>query len=381
MKLKRLWILAIVFAALHASAGEITDSMRKYVEPGLPAKIQTLTCPENAEDTKNLFWCTGALVDDRWVDILAKRKPDQSIEVIDLIYYPPTAKALASAARKGVTSDFRSVDCPHDAGVNKTQFECRAVLLDGSRLTMRAERFFQRIATEPFIWDPASPSPLISMLRSAAPEGTIESVICPEDLAGTFDCTVHYTDRKPASYTVRHDGNAFTIVADLQRQHERYHVIGAIAIGVGVFLIIGAAAWLISLNIGSVVAHLPLAAEQTVELPEAGSYVLHIELPYFTWRPRLQYAMTDASGRDVPMHFDILPTHSSFAKVRHSVRLFSVNAGGKYVLRTGDVPPDRDVSQWGLIVTRSFMLRGLLCVLMIVAGALTVLAGVVFFTS
>jgi len=378
---KRLWIVAIVFAALHAGAGEISDAMRRFVEPGLPAKIQNLTCPETAEETKNLFWCTGALVDNRWFDVLAKRKPDLTVEVIDLIYYPPTGQALASAARKGVTSDFRTVDCPRDAGVNKPQFECKGVLVDGSRLTIRAERFFQRIAPEPFIWDPASPSPLITIVRSAAPEGAIESITCPEDLTGTFDCTVHYTDRKPASYTIRHDGNAFSIVADLQRQHERYQVIGAIAIAVGVFLIIAAAAWLISLNIGSVVARLPFAEVQPVELPEAGSYVLHIELPYFTWLPRLQYAMADAGGREIPMLRDLFPTHSSFAKVRRSVRLFSVDAPGKYNLRTSGTQPDRDVSQWGLIITRSFMLRGLLCALMIVAGALTVLAGAVLFIS
>src|SRR4051794_3386336 len=127
----RLLVLAMIsICALHAYGGEMTDVVRKTIEPSLPAKLQTFICPETAE-TKGQFYCVGALVDGRWLDVLVKRTSDDTIEIVRKVAYPPASEGLATVARNGVTSDFASVKCPPQAGVTTPDFDCAASLVDG----------------------------------------------------------------------------------------------------------------------------------------------------------------------------------------------------------------------------------------------------------
>lgn len=160
-----------------------------------------------------------------------------------------------------------------------------------------------------------------------------------------------------------------------------WHLFGVTAIVAGALIIIGATIWLVTLNVRSVIARLAFASPQPVDLPSPGAYVLHLELPGFTFIPfwrQLQYSMTDALGRDVPLYPDPFPTRQSFGTIRRTVRLFSIKDAGKYQLRTGGVPADRDVSQWSLIVSRSFIGRGVFCIFLIVAGVMAIGAGAIF---
>lgn len=183
----RLLVLAMIsICALHAYGGEMTDVVRKRIDPSLPAKLQTFICPETDAETKGEFYCVGAFVDGRWLDVLVKRTSGQTIEIVKKVAYPPASEGLAIVARNGVTSDFASVKCPPEAGVSTPDFDCSASLVDGSRLTIHAARFVEgRFALDPFQWSPDSPSPLIRAIRSAAPAGAIASITCPYDLSAT----------------------------------------------------------------------------------------------------------------------------------------------------------------------------------------------------
>jgi hypothetical protein len=129
----------------------------------------------------------------------------------------------------------------------------------------------------------------------------------------------------------------------------------------------------------SVLARVPVRAEQDVDFAEPGRIVLCIEQPRFEtafWRAR--YALRDAGGREVPSTLILFRTSvSGLSKVRLSLRSFDLPRAGRYRFVLGGIAPGHDVSQCAVVFTRPHAMQLVLAILGIVFGACALIGGVV----
>jgi hypothetical protein len=86
---------------------------------------------------------------------------------------------------------------------------------------------------------------------------------------------------------------------------------------------------------GSIIATVPLVAEQRVNLATPGSYDLYGEGSFGTSSfSGLDFALVAADGREVPMHVVFIRTVvRSFSRVRLQLRTFSIPQAGTFTLR------------------------------------------------
>ena len=128
----------------------------------------------------------------------------------------------------------------------------------------------------------------------------------------------------------------------------------------------------------SLVARLPLRAEQEVDFAAPGDYVLHVEQPRFALTlAHAGFVLRSADdGREVrsaPILFRTL--QSGVSAVRLSVRRFAVVHAGRYELTVSGLPVGADPSRCALIFTRPYGAALFLSILGIVAGGCGLIAG------
>src|SRR6185369_5250276 len=101
--------------------------------------------------------------------------------------------------------------CPENAGVEDWNFTCSATLVDGSSLTIDAQRRpAGHVGMNPFRWDPSSPSPMIQAVRAAAMGGErakIATIACPSELSDVFECTAQFEDEREVAFRMRRSTN------------------------------------------------------------------------------------------------------------------------------------------------------------------------------
>lgn len=127
----------------------------------------------------------------------------------------------------------------------------------------------------------------------------------------------------------------------------------------------------------SVLATLPLAARQRVDLPE-GPVVLNAEGRHFTTAfAGLRWALLDAHGRVVPSRPVIFRAkRSGLATTRLEILRFDLSAAGAYVVAAeGDVVPDPDAR---LVLARPVDALHLIAIILgLVPGGGALIAGTV----
>ena len=147
---------------------------------------------------------------------------------------------------------------------------------------------------------------------------------------------------------------------------------------IGALLIVIGTVRFFLLLLRSVVARVPFAPAQEVDLPSEGSYVLSLEAPRVSNATGFNYSLHEvASGQDVRLFPNVFRAQvSGFVNVRMGVRRFAIERPGRYVLQIY-VPPGRDVSRYSAVFSKAFLLAGFLCVVMIIAGVLLLGVGLI----
>jgi hypothetical protein len=132
----------------------------------------------------------------------------------------------------------------------------------------------------------------------------------------------------------------------------------------------------------SVVARLPVIAEQIVAFEHPGTFILHVEHTRFaTALLYAAFSLRDAAGtREVRSGPPILfrTTRSGFTTVRSSVRRFTVKRPGRYELSVTGIDLRNHPSEDALILTRPYVAPMVLLILGTVLGASCFIAGLVF---
>lgn len=95
---------------------------------------------------------------------------------------------------------------------------------------------------------------------------------------------------------------------------------------------------------GSVVASVPVRAEQRFALPRAGDYDLYVEGKFLSRDfGALEFSLTDASGAPVTLHPVLFRTTvSSFSRVRLQLRHFHTADPGTFTLRVTGIRENQD---------------------------------------
>ena len=153
------------------------------------------------------------------------------------------------------------------------------------------------------------------------------------------------------------------------------------AMTLGAFLLFFSITRLLNHVRGSVVARLPVTAEQTLRFDHAGTFILNVEGPRFSkLLPNAQYVLREgSSGKEVrswPIVFRT--TTSGFSRVRLSIRGFEIPQAGSYVIAITGIDPAADAAQSAIVFTRPYGAALVVLILGIVLGAASLIGGVVF---
>jgi hypothetical protein len=129
----------------------------------------------------------------------------------------------------------------------------------------------------------------------------------------------------------------------------------------------------------SILARLPVVAEQDVRFAAQGPVVLCIEQPHFSMPfTGVGFAMRDDYGHEVPSTPIVFRSKvSGFSRVRLAVRTFDVPRAGRYRLIASGIAAGRDMSDAALVFARPFVGAMVLCILGIVFGGMALIAGIV----
>lgn len=95
---------------------------------------------------------------------------------------------------------------------------------------------------------------------------------------------------------------------------------------------------------GSVMASIPVLAEQRFSLPEAGTHDLYVEGKRFSGDfSALDFAIADFSGAPVPLQRILFRTTvSGVSRVRLLLRRFAVSSAGTFTLCINGIRQDQD---------------------------------------
>ncbi|MEA2164724.1 MAG: hypothetical protein QOK37_2851 [Thermoanaerobaculia bacterium] len=150
--------------------------------------------------------------------------------------------------------------------------------------------------------------------------------------------------------------------------------IGIALIGVGVTAIVICIGVLTSRPLREIIAKMPLAPEQWVTFPSAGTFVLHGEDPGWSLIfLGLRISLQAADGRLVT-GFRWTTENRTYG-----IPLWRclIPEPGRYYLRIANLPSDRDLSPYGLNFARTLPFRSWGTLSVMIAAALLILAAVI----
>ncbi|MDQ2767704.1 MAG: hypothetical protein M3Y30_11165 [Gemmatimonadota bacterium] len=121
---------------------------------------------------------------------------------------------------------------------------------------------------------------------------------------------------------------------------------------------------------GSVIATVPMQAEQRVDINSSGDFAINIESPLLTRRPtNLRFALSGAdSEARIALYPILLQTDvTSMSRSRMELYSFTIFAAGAYKLRIDGLDPAVDYSRDAILITRQFRGALVLHVLALIA--------------
>ncbi|MDB4910530.1 MAG: hypothetical protein JWO39_1353 [Gemmatimonadetes bacterium] len=108
---------------------------------------------------------------------------------------------------------------------------------------------------------------------------------------------------------------------------------------------------------GSVIASVPVSAEQQVTINSSGSFALNLDGPVFTARPAsLRFALSSAeSGTQIALNAIVFRTSvTSMSRSRVELYSFTIRSPGTYTLRVSGIDPSTDYSAQAILITRRY---------------------------
>lgn len=377
---RALLLLCWTFAAVAAEPS-LSDFLKAQIQPQFPARIETLQCDPGSAP---VFQCRGRLIDGRLVQVEAKRAKNGAITITDLVHHIPAAESMRHFLQPVLQPPLATIDCPPEQPTLGA-IECGGTLTDGSRFTVAGNRRRDfALEVGPVTYDANAPAPLVQAARkyveSFAPP--VKSLICPaEPLTSAILCTAVTTNDATATVRViRKPDGTLEGVSEFDDSPLLRHAQQAarIAVIIGPLLAIAGTIMLVRLQKRSFIARVPLTPDQQLVFEEPGGHVMMAEGPRFTfaWRG-LQFSLRHAaSGTEVPLYVDIMNVRvSGWSRVRRSFRRFTIIVPGTYVLHLTTDPAGRDLSKLSAYFGRSFLVPGLLAVILIAGGSVLFLAG------
>lgn len=133
---------------------------------------------------------------------------------------------------------------------------------------------------------------------------------------------------------------------------------------------------------GSVVASVPVLAEQTFPLSQPGTYDLYVEGRRFSRDfGALDFALSDSAGAPVSLQRILFRTTvSGVSRVRLLLRRFTVSGAGTFTLRITGIRPDQDPENRIVFATpvTARMVLHILAIISLAMLAMASLGGAVF---
>jgi hypothetical protein len=121
---------------------------------------------------------------------------------------------------------------------------------------------------------------------------------------------------------------------------------------------------------GSVIASMPIRAEQQVTINSSGAFALNLEGPTLTARPaNLRFTLSGAEpGTHIALRPILFRTDvSSMSRSRLELYSFTIPSPGAYTLRVDGIDPATDYTHKAILITRQYRAALVLHVLALVA--------------
>jgi hypothetical protein len=368
--------VAVVMATLASGVFAQTTSeavaaqLRAHLDEqdDLPSKTGSLQCAEPPAVVGTPFQCHGLLAGGNLIVLRVKLDAESNIEILESVYYPAADGTMRSFLGPMVIPPIADLRCdPEPAPLQR--FQCKGTLADRSRIVVDGERQADgRLIIGPIAYHADPPSPLVRAVQEELGDDVTTVTCNPFERATQQVCQATRKNGGVADVKVlRRADDAFVAGDGMLWKVLR----GAARAGLvlGPILIIGTGIWLATLSLRSVVARVPVIGPQEVSLEGPRDYALSIEGPRFSNAWGLNYSIHESgAGREVPLTPILIPvTVSGFTRVRRSVRRFSVERSGRYVVQTY-VPPGRNAGKLAVVITRSFFGKAFLAIVGMVAG-------------
>ena len=374
-------LLLVIAPGLIAqpTASSVAARIRAHLDgqQDLPSRTQSFECAEPPAAVGTPFGCHGLLAGGNLIVVQAKLVGDNGdIEIMSSVYYPAAIEHARPFLGPYVVPGIADLRCDPEP-LPPQSFHCSGTLVDRSRIVVAAERQDGRLILGPITYYADPPSPVVRAVEAELEED-VTSVRCNILERATSDtCLVTLAKGGEKGVKVLRKANG-TFVAGESTLWKVIH--GAVLTGLvlGPVLLLASVWRLVSLIQRSVVARVPVTGVQEVSLDKPGDYVLSIEAPRFTNVRGLNYSLHERdTGKEVPLYPNMLrSTTSGWSLVRMSVRRFSVEKPGRYVVQTY-VPPGRDASRMSVVLSTAFLLAGFLAAVGLAAGVVLTFAGLV----
>jgi hypothetical protein len=131
---------------------------------------------------------------------------------------------------------------------------------------------------------------------------------------------------------------------------------------------------------GSVIATMPIRAEQRVDINSSGDFALNIESPLLTRRPtNLAFALSrvDSDAR-IALYPILLQTDvTSMTRSRMELYSFTLPSAGTYKVHIDGIDPASDYSRDAILITRQFRGALVLHVLALIACGVALIGSIV----
>jgi hypothetical protein len=131
---------------------------------------------------------------------------------------------------------------------------------------------------------------------------------------------------------------------------------------------------------GSVIATVPIRAEQRVDINSSGDFALNIEGPLFVRRPtNFHFTLSGAdSEARIALYPILLRTDvTSMSRSRMELYSFRIHSAGAYQLRIDGLEPAADYSRDAILITRQFRGALVLHVLALIACGVALIGSLV----